>query len=66
LPDHTFEDPSTHAHERKSTTSSALEVKVSDASCPIGELAERTGVAPSALRYYDELGGDTKVAKMSA
>src|ERR671913_1796917 len=33
-----------------------LEVKVSERSLTVGELARRTGVATSALRYWEELG----------
>ena len=29
---------------------------MSHAELTVGELADRTGVAPSALRYYEELG----------
>jgi hypothetical protein len=36
--------------------SSAPEVKPPGELLTIGQLAERTGVAPSALRYYEELG----------
>src|SRR6266498_3646739 len=43
-------------HSRQSTPSSTLEVKMSDRLLTIGELARRAGVAPSALRYYQELG----------
>jgi DNA-binding transcriptional MerR regulator len=43
-------------HERQSTSSSTLEVKMSDQLLTIGELARRTRLAPSALRYYEELG----------
>jgi DNA-binding transcriptional MerR regulator len=38
------------------TPSSTLEVKMGDRQLTIGELAKRTGVATSALRYYEELG----------
>lgn len=44
------------SHGRKSTTSRALEVNQSGELLTIGELARRTGVAASALRYYEELG----------
>jgi DNA-binding transcriptional MerR regulator len=37
-------------------TSSTLEVKMSEDQLTIGELASRTGVATSALRYWDEFG----------
>lgn len=43
-------------HDRESTASSTLEVKMSDEQLTIGELAHRTGVATSALRYWEELG----------
>jgi len=43
-------------HDRQSTTSSTLEVKMPDEQLTIGELANRTGVATSALRYWEELG----------
>jgi DNA-binding transcriptional MerR regulator len=43
-------------HDRQSTASSRLEVKMSDEQLTIGELANRTGVATSALRYWEELG----------
>jgi DNA-binding transcriptional MerR regulator len=39
-------------HDRQSTASSTLEVKM----LTIGELANRTGVATSALRYWEEIG----------
>jgi len=38
------------------TPSSTLEVKMTEHYLTIGELAKRTGVATSALRYYEELG----------
>src|ERR1700738_1255429 len=38
------------------TSSSMLEVKMPDQLLTIGELARRTRLAPSALRYYEELG----------
>jgi DNA-binding transcriptional MerR regulator len=41
---------------QQSTPSSTLEVKMSDRLLTIGELARRTGVATSALRYWEELG----------
>ncbi|WP_433174741.1 MerR family DNA-binding transcriptional regulator [Actinoallomurus sp. CA-150999] len=43
-------------HGRQSTTSSAPEVNPPGGLLTIGELARRTGVAASALRYYEELG----------
>jgi DNA-binding transcriptional MerR regulator len=43
-------------HDRQSMTSSTLEVKMPDEQLAIGELANRTGVATSALRYWEELG----------
>jgi DNA-binding transcriptional MerR regulator len=43
-------------HENHPTPSSALEVKMVDRYLTIGELAKRTGVATSALRYYEQLG----------
>jgi DNA-binding transcriptional MerR regulator len=43
-------------HGRQSMPSSALEVNPSGALLTIGELARRTGVRTSALRYYEELG----------
>ena len=43
-------------HERHVTPSSTLEVKMGDRQLTIGELAKSTGVATSALRYYEELG----------
>ncbi|MDX3101825.1 MerR family transcriptional regulator [Nonomuraea angiospora] len=55
-------DPGYHAllerlrsHGRQSTASSALDVKP-DELLTIGELARATGVATSALRYWEELG----------
>jgi DNA-binding transcriptional MerR regulator len=54
--------PSWHAslmlgsHSRQSTTSSAPEVNPAGGLLTIGELARRTGVSSSALRYYEELG----------
>jgi MerR family redox-sensitive transcriptional activator SoxR len=36
--------------------SSTLEVNMADEQLTIGELANRTGVAPSALRYWEQLG----------
>ena len=44
------------SHGRKSTTSSPLEVNTPGAPLTIGELARRTGVTTSALRYYEEFG----------
>jgi DNA-binding transcriptional MerR regulator len=44
------------SHDRQSTTSSAPEVNTPDGLLAIGELARRTGVTASALRYYEELG----------
>lgn len=43
-------------HDRQSTASSMLEVKMSDEELTIGELASRTGIASSALRYWEERG----------
>jgi DNA-binding transcriptional MerR regulator len=43
-------------HDRQSMASSTLEVKMPDEQLTIGELANRTGVATSALRYWEELG----------
>jgi len=43
-------------HDSHPTPSSMLEVKMADQHLTIGELARRTGVATSALRYYEELG----------
>ena len=44
------------SHARKSKTSSPLEVNSPGDRLTIGELARRTGVTASALRYYEELG----------
>jgi DNA-binding transcriptional MerR regulator len=44
------------SHGRQSTPSSAPEVNTSGDLLTIGELARRTGVTASALRYYEELG----------
>ena len=44
------------SHGRESTPSSAPEVSPPGGLLTIGELARRTGVAASALRYYEELG----------
>jgi DNA-binding transcriptional MerR regulator len=44
------------SHERQSMPSSAPEVNPPGEPLTIGELARRTGVAASALRYYEELG----------
>jgi DNA-binding transcriptional MerR regulator len=43
-------------HDRQSTASSTLEVKMPEEQLTIGELAQRTGVATSALRYWEECG----------
>src|SRR5262249_58158229 len=43
-------------HGRQSTPSSALEVNTPGGLLTIGELARRTGVTASALRYYEALG----------
>jgi DNA-binding transcriptional MerR regulator len=48
--------PTGLAHEHYFAPSSTLEVKILDQNLTIGELAERTGVATSALRYYEQLG----------
>jgi DNA-binding transcriptional MerR regulator len=45
-----------HSHGRQSTPSSAPEVNVPGGLLTIGELARRTGVTTSALRYYEEVG----------
>lgn len=45
-----------HSHGRQSTPSSAPEVNTPGGLLTIGELARRTGVATSALRYYEEIG----------
>ena len=44
------------SHDRQSSPSRAPEVNAPGALLAIGELARRTGVATSALRYYEELG----------
>ncbi|WP_194916200.1 MerR family transcriptional regulator [Catenulispora rubra] len=44
------------SHGQKSKTSSPLEVNTPGALLSIGELARRTGVTASALRYYEEFG----------
>ena len=44
------------SHGRQSTPSSAPEVNPPGGLLTIGELARRTGVTTSALRYYEELG----------
>jgi DNA-binding transcriptional MerR regulator len=44
------------SHGRQSTPSSAPEVNTPGCLLTIGELARRTGVTASALRYYEELG----------
>ncbi|MPZ94072.1 MAG: MerR family transcriptional regulator [Propionibacteriales bacterium] len=43
-------------HDHQSTASSMLEVKMQQERLTIGELAHRTGVATSALRYWEERG----------
>jgi len=43
-------------HDRQSTASSTLDVKMTEEQLTIGELAHRTGVATSALRYWERLG----------
>jgi DNA-binding transcriptional MerR regulator len=43
-------------HGRQSTPSSAPEVNTPGSLLTIGELARRTGVTTSALRYYEEVG----------
>jgi len=43
-------------HGRQSTPSSAPEVNTPDGLLTIGELARRSGVTTSALRYYEDLG----------
>ncbi|HEU4424093.1 MAG TPA: MerR family transcriptional regulator [Pilimelia sp.] len=60
LPHHTADRPPLESctccrHGRQSTASSTLEVKVEE-QLTIGELANRTGVATSALRYWEEFG----------
>jgi DNA-binding transcriptional MerR regulator len=44
------------SHDRQSMPSSAPEVNTTGGLLTIGELARRTGVTASALRYYEELG----------
>ncbi|WP_255949601.1 MerR family DNA-binding transcriptional regulator [Streptomyces odontomachi] len=44
------------SHGRQPTSSSAPEVNAPGALLTIGELARRTGVTTSALRYYEEVG----------
>jgi DNA-binding transcriptional MerR regulator len=44
------------SHDRQSTPSSEPEVNPPGALLTIGELARRTGVTTSALRYYEEFG----------
>jgi DNA-binding transcriptional MerR regulator len=53
------------SHGRQSTTSSAPEVNPPGGLLTIGELACRTGVSPSALRYYEELGLLTAPVRVS-
>ncbi len=45
-----------HSHGRQPTPSSTPEVNPSGGLLTIGELARRTGVSTSALRYYEEVG----------
>lgn len=52
-------------HRPEPTGSSRLEVKMPGQLLTIGELAQRTGVAPSALRYYEELGLVTPALRVS-
>ena len=54
-----------YSHGRQSKPSSVLEVNPSGELLTIGELARRTGVAPSALRYYEELGLLPALARIS-
>jgi len=56
LANHRFDHPLFERHDSQPTPSSTLEVKMPDRHLTIGELAKRTGVAASALRYYEELG----------
>jgi DNA-binding transcriptional MerR regulator len=44
------------SHDQQPKPSSALEVNTLDCLLTIGDLADRTGVTTSALRYYEELG----------
>lgn len=44
------------SHGRQSTPSSAPEVNTPGGQLTIGELSRRTGIAASALRYYEEIG----------
>ena len=53
------------SHDRQSSPSSAPEVNTPADLLTIGELARRTGVATSALRYYEELGLLPRPARIS-
>jgi len=53
------------SHGRQSTPSSAPEVNTPGGLLTIGELAHRTGVTASALRYYEELGLLPEPARVS-
>jgi DNA-binding transcriptional MerR regulator len=53
------------SHGRQPTPSSAPEVNTPGALLTIGELARRTGVTTSALRYYEELGLLPAAARVS-
>lgn len=53
------------SHGRQSTPSSAPEVNTPGGLLTIGELARRTGVTASALRYYEEFGLLSPPARMS-
>ena len=53
------------SHGRQSTPSSAPEVNTPGGLLTIGELARRTGVTASALRYYEEVGLLTAPARIS-
>jgi DNA-binding transcriptional MerR regulator len=56
-PDRTlFEICACCCHARQSMASSTLEVKMAGDQLTIGELAQHTGVATSALRYWEEFG----------